>query len=106
MFNKLKEIVKDGLENGFRLPSAKDGESGKPSVTLWFAHVSFTVAMAGTIYFLATGDTLHSVLTAIGFWTIAMIWYRLRRLDSVKIDLRDQEIELNIDSDNKNEKND
>lgn len=94
------QYIKDALKNGFSLPLAKDGETGKPSATLWFAYVSFFIAVCSEIYFICVGDHLHSTATAIVFWVLAMVFFRMGQLGKVKVDLKDEDVE--IDSENKN----
>lgn len=99
MFKSLKKFINDGVNNGFPVPLAK-GTNKKPSVTLWFAYVTFWLAVCATVYFIYKGDPLSSTVTAIGFWTIAMVFFRMNKIDKFKIDFDDREIEL----DSENEK--
>ena len=96
MLNWLMESFK----KGFAVPLAKDS-TGKPSATLWFAYVSFLIASGSVIHFIFQGDPLAASCTAIGFWTIAMVFYRIGKLDKFKIDLDDREIELEADDESK-----
>lgn len=98
MFKSIKNYIKDGLDQGFKVPLAKDGIEGKPSATLWFAYLSFFLALGSEIYFIYKGDPLASTTTAICFWVLAMVFYRLRKLDKIKIDLNNRSIELDGDS--------
>lgn len=84
--------LKTALKEGFSVPLAKDGDT--PSATLTFAYVSFIVAICSEIYFIFKGDPLAATSTAIIFWGLAVVFYRLRKLDHVKFDLDDKEIEL------------
>lgn len=103
MFESFKNYVKDGLNQGFKIPLAKEGVEGKPSATLWFAYISFFLALASEVYFIYKGDPLASTATAICFWVLAMVFYRLRKLDSVKIDLDNHSIELDGDDEDSTE---
>jgi hypothetical protein len=101
MLKTLKNYIKDGFKEGFSLPLAKDGITGLPSATLWFAYISFLLALAAEVYFIIKEDNLASTSTAIIFWVIAMVFYRMGKLDKVKIDIDDQNIELDGEDDAK-----
>ncbi len=94
MINNIKEYVQDGLKNGFSMPAAKDGSSGEPSATLWFAYMTFFLALAAVIYFIVKGDPLASSTVAVGFWALSVVFYRIRKLDKFKVDFDDKSIEL------------
>lgn len=99
----IKEYIKDGMQNGFKLPYAYDGSTKQPSVTLWFAYCSFFLAFGAVVYFIVKGDPLASSSVAIGFWALAMVFYRLRHLDKFKLDLDDKSLELSGDEDEESE---
>jgi len=94
MVQKLLETIKRWSEEGMRLPVAYDADLGKPSVTLMFAWVAFFLAVGSTIALNFTQSVLSASLVSIMFWVLAVVIYRLRKLDHVKFDLDDKEIEL------------
>lgn len=96
MLDGLKKALKDGIA----VPVFKD--KGVPSTTFTFAYVSFVIAVGAELYFIVKGDPLASTATAIIFWTVAMVLYRLRRLDKVKFDLDDKSFELEGSDDKEN----
>lgn len=87
--------LKTALKEGFSVPLIKD--EGKPSATLTFAYASFLVAIAAEVYFILNGDHLASTATAIIFWALAVVFYRMRKIDKVKFDLDDKSLELDAE---------
>ena len=77
-----------------RLPYAYSHDEKKPSVTLLFVWVSGMLAVISTFALNFTEKTFTAACVAICFWAIAMVLYRIRRLDKFKIDLDDRSIEL------------
>lgn len=101
--SKLKELLTQWSTKGMKLPFVYDPESKAPSVTLSFAYITFfiTVISVAVLHFRA--DPMVASGGALLFWVLATVFYRLRKLDKVKIDLDDQEIEL--DSEEEQPKN-
>lgn len=97
MLENLKEYIKNSFKDGFAVPLFKD--DGKPSATFTFAYTSFIVAILAELYFILNGDYLASTATAIVFWALAVVFYRLRKLDHVKFDIDDKTIELDGEDD-------
>lgn len=94
MLEKLKELINKAAESGLKFPFAYDPVQKQPSVTLLFVYITFIMAATSSIALNFTESTLTASLVAICFWALAFIFYRLRRLDKVKIDLDDRSIEL------------
>jgi hypothetical protein len=88
-----KQIIKQ-LTEGITLPLARDADRNKPSATLWFAYISFFMALGSVIHLTIKGDPFLSAMTSISFWAIATIFYRMRTLNKFKVDLDDKEIEI------------
>jgi len=78
----------------FEFPFATDKVSGKPSVTLFFAYVSFLIAVGITIY-LTIKDVIAGSVAALMLFFGCLLMYRLRKLDSFSIDFDDKEIKVN-----------
>lgn len=91
-----KETVKSLLEDGLKLPYAYDPTTGKPSITLLFPYVTFLLALAANIALLVK-DVFTGTVTAIIFWSVAVIFYLMRKLQKTKIDFDDKSIELESD---------
>ena len=84
-----KDVMRD-----FEFPFAKDKTSGKSSVTLFFAYVSFLLAAIVTGY-LVYKDAIAGTVSALMLFFGCLLMYRLRRLDSFSIDLDDKQISVN-----------
>lgn len=100
--SKLKELFVRWSTKGMKLPFVYDPESKAPSVTLSFAYITFflTVISVAVLHFRA--DPMVASGGALIFWVLATVFYRLRKLDKVKIDLDDQEIELDSEEQQNN----
>lgn len=108
MFKKLAEIWKRWSTTGMHVPFVHDPETQKPSVTLMlfyiFSLIAACVAVGSTILMLGKGELLQSNIVPVLLCILGFIFYRLRKLDKVKIDLNDQEIELSSDEEESEEK--
>lgn len=83
MITKFKNFCKFASTNGLYLPAAYDKGSDGPSVSLWFAHISFIIASIGVIV-LMFNDLNKGVYSAIGLTTLMLSFYLLRALQKVK----------------------
>lgn len=90
-------------KNGIYMPFIHDARTGKASVTLLFAYITFTLAIISTIALHFNIGLTVATFTSILFWVIAVIFYRLRNLDKAKIDLDDRSIELEGSGDDEDE---
>ena len=99
MWAKISETISRWCREGLHLPYAHDAEKGKPSATLLFMYVSFVIAAGSVIALHLKAGLLIATLTAIMFWVLATVFYRIRKLDKFKIDLDDKTIELDADED-------
>lgn len=79
---------------GIYAPFIHDARTGKPSITLLFAYITFALAVLSTIALHFNIQLVVATGTSIMFWVVAVIFYRLRNLDKAKIDLDDKSIEL------------
>jgi len=99
MFNYIKDKIKSWAENGIKFAYAFDPSTNQSSVTLFFVYITFWLAVAGSISVYYKSEFLTASINSTIFWVVAFIFYRLRKLDSVKLDLDDKSIELSGDSD-------
>lgn len=95
MWGKIKELIKLSNSYGMPLPMVRDEPEGRPSFTLLCVYISFMVAVWSVIGLYHDINRFVAACTAISFWVIAMVFYRLKKLDKAKIDLDDKSIELN-----------
>lgn len=83
---------------GMAWPFVHDPTTKQPSVTLMFFYISFVVAVSyiavSSGMLIAKGDYLSATLMPTMLLLLGFVFYRLRQLDKVKIDLDDKEIEL------------
>lgn len=102
MLKALKNFFNKSATEGMKVPFVYDGDSQKPSVTLLFAYVTFILAVISVICLHFWKELITASATSIIFWIVSVVFYRLRRLDKAKINIKDQSIELDGE-DNKNE---
>jgi hypothetical protein len=79
---------------GLHFPFLYDPVEKKPSITLLFVYVTFAVAVASLVASHFYIKMLASTFVAVGFWALAMVFYRLHKLDSAKIDLKNDTVSL------------
>lgn len=99
MWKKVKHIWNNWSSHGLKLPYAFDQDSKKPSLTLLIFYVMFLLSVSSLIalhfdqsLWIATGYTLFG-------WVLAFVFYKLRRLDNVKLNIKEGEVELDSDDD-------
>jgi hypothetical protein len=95
----VKQLIEEGCKHGIPFPTAREEPEGQPSFTLFTAWVSFVIAAVSVIDLHFHAERIGATLTAIFFWTLAMIFYRIRNLQKAKIDLSKKEVELDGDDD-------
>lgn len=105
--DEIKQKLKEWSKRGMHWPFVHDPTSEQPSVTLMFFYISFVIAAlivgASSIASLIKGDYLTATFMPITMYVLGFVFYRLRRLDSFKIDLDDKSIELDGGEDKKDE---
>lgn len=103
MFDNVKVTFKRWSEEGMRWPFLRDPVNNRPSVTLLFFYITFILASIATIvsttFMVLDGEYLKSTLMPIMMFVLGFVFYRLRSLDHVKIDLNNQDIELSSGDD-------
>lgn len=98
---EFKTVLKSWIDNGIPFPYALDGVTKKPSITLLFAYCTFVITLIGNILVYFKPELLTASINSTIIWIVAFIFYRLRTLDKVKINLSEKSIEL----DGEDEKN-
>ncbi len=98
MPESVKSAIKRWAKEGMYWPFVHDPTSSQPSVTLMFFYIGFAMAMtavgASSVLMLIKGDYLTATFMPVVMVLMGFIFYRLRHLDKVKVDLNDQEFEL------------
>ncbi len=95
-------------KRGIYLPFVHDPQRNEPSVTLMFFYLTFILSMifvsASSIILLIKNEPINATLMPTLLMLLGFVFYRLRNLDKIKIDLDDKEIELSSTDDEKEEK--
>lgn len=94
MFKKILELWVKWSTEGMRLPFIHDPVSQKPSITLMFPYITFTLAFISVICLHIWPTLIVASTMSVLFWIVSVIFYMLRKLHKAKIDLNDQSIEL------------
>jgi len=94
MLKSLSEFINSLSKNGVHFIYAVDPETQKPSVTLFFAYVTYLVCLFSIAFLFFKPDVLSPAIVSITVWVISFVLYRMRRLDKLKVDLDDRSIEL------------
>lgn len=97
IIQSIKNQFKEWNNPGVNVPLAND--SGKPSMTLLFAYVAFIATLMSLIYLHFNPDKISPSLVTVLVWAIALLIYRLRRIDKIKFDLDDKSFEVESSED-------
>lgn len=97
-WDKIKATWSRWSTKGMEWPFVHDPVKGKPSVTLLFFYLTFCVTISAiatsSIMLIINGDYLQATIMPMLAWFSSFVFYRLRRLDSVKINLEEKSVEL------------
>lgn len=105
MLEKIKQFLEFSAKNGLYLPLAYDGDREVPSVTLLFAYTSFVMCLLSIGYTFINNGAITPVVSSIMLFIISITMYRIRRLDSVEVDLDDKSIKIKSDTTNNESEN-
>lgn len=94
MLQNLKDWYADVKENGIKFLYAFDSERKSASSTLFYCYVSFYFVLASLIALHFKSELLTATAVTITFFSICMIFYRLRKIDKLKVDLDDKSLEV------------
>lgn len=100
----LSKLWERWCEKGIHLPYAYDPETKSPSITLIFYWISSALSLASLIAFQFQKVTLQATGMCLMFVVSAYIMYRLRKLDKVDINIKDQKIDLEDNDQQKDSK--
>lgn len=104
MLEQIKKFFNFSSEKGLKLPYAFDPITKKPSVTLFFAYISFIIASISLISLHFESHLLSATGMSFIFTGMMIIFYLIRSINKAKIDLDDKEIDLESGENNQNEK--
>jgi amino acid permease len=99
----LKKLLEFWSKRGMFLPMAYDGDKKGPSVTLLAFYLGIFVATGSVIAVHFREGLMTACSMALLYFGMTFVFYKLRRLDKVKVDLDDKEIELDGDSEEEKE---
>lgn len=89
--------------DGIKLPFVHDPVKKGPSITLLFFYISFAMAVivvsASSIQLILSNKSLEATFMPVIMMFSGFIFYRLRRLDSISINLEEKSINLSGDQD-------
>lgn len=95
MLNKIKEFFNDANKNGLSLPMASDSSTGKPSVTLLAFYLGMCLSVVSLLaYHVFVDKLIGPTSMTLLFFAMTFVFYRLRSLDKVKINLTEKSIEF------------
>lgn len=79
-------------------PFVHDPVKDKPSITLLFFYVTFIIVSIITTLsssmMLIKGQYLEATFMPLFLWILGFVFYRLRKLDNIKINLQERSLEL------------
>lgn len=102
MLGKLFEIWERWCNKGIMLPFGYDPETQKPSITLIFFWITSILSVLSLIALHFNFVTYTSTGVSLLFVVIGFVMYRLRKLDKVKIDVKNQSIDLENNEEKEN----
>lgn len=89
----LAKIANNWSKTGLKLPLIYDHTTGAASFRLFCAYISFITAL-GSVVALHWFQVEIATWTAIGLYSLSMVFYMLKRLSKASIDLDDKSIAL------------
>ena len=94
----MNQLLDKIAELGLKLPHAYDPVTKQASFRLLIAYISFILATGSVLALHFHPELLIATSVSIGFFSLCMIFYMLKKLQSAKIDLDDKEISLNAEN--------
>jgi len=102
-FADVMERWEKWCKKGMNWPFVHDPVRGKPSVTLMMFYIGFFTAfltiMVSSVMMTIKGDYMTATIMPTMLMFSTFIFYRLRRLDGVKINLSEKSLDLSGSSD-------
>lgn len=93
----LSKWLKKAVNAGLPFPHAYDPVPKQPSFRLLTAYVSFLIATISVIALHFNAGLLVASGVSIAYFALNMVFYMLKKLTKAKIDLDDQQIDLESD---------
>ncbi len=104
MLNQFRAWLDDKANNGLNFFYANDKSTGKPSVTLFMAYVSFIIACCSLVALHFKETLLTATSMSFVFVGMMVIFYMIREINKASFNLKDRSINLENteDEDDKN----
>ena len=99
MLNKISSWWNRISEEGLRFPFVHSPTANKPSVTLMFVYLSFVLAFISLISAHFSLAVIPATAMCILFWSLSVVFYRIRKMDKAKFDLDDKSISIEGNND-------
>jgi|SRR5271165_102406 len=95
---KRNELLIRWSTEGARIPGAFDPKTGKASITLLASYIGLLLSTASMIGLFFSDKLLVAATTSVVFFIISIVFYEMKNLSKVNLDLKDKKIELEDDS--------
>ena len=94
---KILETITRWNKDGLYFPFLHDPTTNKPSVTLLFLYVTFLNMLGSVIALHFLSNLMSATLVSVGVWALAMVFYRMRRIDDLNVNLKTGSVEVKGD---------
>lgn len=94
MFAYIKSLYLNLCDKGLRVPVVYDAVTKLPSVTLFFTYITFLMVVISLVLLHLDKQLWQATVTTICVWVLAVVFYRLRALDKVDVNLKNESIDL------------
>lgn len=98
MLKKLSDMWDRWSIEGLKLPYLFDPTSKQPSITLGMLYIVSLIMFGSLIALHLDSALMTATLVTTLIWVLSYVMYRLRKLDKVKIDLKNQQVDLEDNS--------
>lgn len=96
--NKLLEIWTRWSEEGLRLPFLFDASTKQPSITLGLLYIASLLMFGSLIALHLDSALISATLVTMLVWVLAFVFYKMRKIDKLKLDLQNKQIDLEDNS--------
>lgn len=93
----LSDKIDSWSATGLKVPFARDAATNKPSVTLFFAYITFLIACVSIICMHFLEKLALATWTSMGFWFLATVLYMMRQISKAKLNFKDKSVDLEDD---------
>jgi hypothetical protein len=94
MIKYLSDKLEQWSKVGIKAPFFHDPTTDKPSITLMFPYVSFTLLIISSIALHFFPSLIIASLFMAMIWIASTVFYMIRKINKAKIDFDDKQLEL------------